>query len=70
MSTDLEQRLYRLEESFEFQDNTIEALNQVIIAQQKQIDELEHSIEKLKHVLSTANTEPGEQSPEPPPPHY
>ena len=70
MSTELAQRLDRLEESFEFQDNTIEALNQVVIAQQNQIDELEHSIEKLKQALLTANTEPGEQTPEPPPPHY
>ena len=70
MSSELVQRLDRLEESFEFQDNTIEALNQVLIAQQKQIDELEHSIEKLQQAISTANSEPGEQTPEPPPPHY
>lgn len=70
MSTELEVRLCRLEESFEFQDNTIEALNQVIIDQQKQIDELLYAVERLKHALSAAGTEPGEQLPDPPPPHY
>ena len=70
MSSELVQRLDRIEESFEFQDNTIETLSQVLIAQQKQIDELEESIEKLQQALSTANSEPGDQMPDPPPPHY
>lgn len=70
MSTELEARLDRLEESFEFQDNTIEALNQVIIDQQKQLDELLYTVDKLKQALSAAGTESGEQSPDPLPPHY
>ena len=70
MSSELVKRLDRIEESFEFQDNTIETLSEVLIAQQKQIDKLEESIEKLQQALSTANSEPGDQTPEPPPPHY
>ncbi len=70
MSDELQKRLFRLEESFEFQDATIETLNQVIIDQQKQIDNLELEIEKLKSQLSTMVTDNGENTPEPPPPHY
>lgn len=70
MSDELQKRLFRLEESFEFQDATIETLNQVIIDQQKQIERLELEVEKLKGQLSTMATDNGDNTPEPPPPHY
>lgn len=70
MSKELQERLFRLEESFEFQDATIDDLNQVIIDQQKQIDKLELDIEKLKSQLATMATDGAENTPEPPPPHY
>lgn len=54
-----------------FQENTIEELNEALIAQQKQIDALnfkmKHVTNKLKE-LSVSNLV--SQQDEPPPPHY
>ena len=54
-----------------FQENTIEELNQALIAQQKQIDQLmfkmRHVTNKLKE-LSVSNL--ASQQDETPPPHY
>lgn len=54
-----------------FQENTIEDLNQALIAQQKQIADLDfkmqHVMEKIK-TLSVSNI--ASQSDEEPPPHY
>lgn len=54
-----------------FQENTIEELNQALIAQQKQIDSLnfkmKHVANKLKE-LSVSNLV--SQQDETPPPHY
>lgn len=62
------ERLQVLEEKFEYQDQTIETLNDVIIEQQKQINSLEETLVKL-HTLLAANMLQGEQN-DPPPPHY
>lgn len=64
-----EARLQRLEESFEFQDATIDDLSNMIIDQQKQIDALVTDIARLQAALSSV-TESGEAMPDPPPPHY
>ena len=63
-----DQRLQVLEEKFEYQDQTIETLNDVIIGQQRQISSLEEALVKL-HTLLAANMVQSEQK-EPPPPHY
>ncbi len=67
---ELHNKLIRLEESFEFQDSTIDSLNKVIIDQQKQIDSLELEVGKLGQMLSSLTTDIGSNEPEPPPPHY
>ena len=68
MSDKIEERLQLLEEKFEYQDQLVEALNQVVIEQQKTIDSLEQRIEVLKEELSSA-TQTMEDVNEPPP-HY
>lgn len=64
----LEERLQRLEEKFEYQDNTIEALNQVIIDMQKEFDQLQANYHDLKKVV--ASIDQSEPIPNEPPPHY
>ena len=65
----LEQRIQKLEENSIFQDETIDDLSQVIIDQQKQIDALVTDIARLQAALSSV-ADPGEKTPDPPPPHY
>lgn len=62
-------RLQILEEKFLYQDQTIDALNDVIIEQQAQLNLLEDQILRLQALLSTVkdNYDNGE---DPPPPHY
>ena len=61
-------RLQLLEEKFEYQERTLETLNDVIIDQQSQINSLSESLEKLRGLLA-ANLTQLEQE-DPPPPHY
>lgn len=64
----IDKRLQVLEEKFEYQDQIIETLNDVIIGQQRQINSLEEALVKL-HTLLAANMIQSEQN-DPPPPHY
>ncbi len=66
---DLRFRLQILEEKFEYQDQTIEALNDVIIDQQAQINALEDQIRRFHALLAAIDDNPGGGE-EPPPPHY
>ena len=65
----LTDRLRILEEKFLYQDQTIDALNDVIIEQQAQLNSLEDQILRFQALLAPAMTtcDGGE---EPPPPHY
>ena len=68
---DLLERIDRLEIRLAHQDQTIEDLNQAVIAQWKQLDEQRRQLARLGE-----RVEIGEQRadlaglPEPPPPHY
>jgi len=68
---DIANRLQLLEEKFEFQDSTIDALNEVIIDQQHQLEKLEEKIGNIEGLFLSLQGDPstggGE---EPPPPHY
>ncbi|WP_163337224.1 SlyX family protein [Desulfopila sp. IMCC35008] len=68
MSQELENRIQLLEEKFEYQDMTIETLNEVIIRQQRSIDKLQTDLQLLKEQLlaSSHNLEDVNE----PPPHY
>lgn len=71
-STELETRLIEFEIRLSHQDDTLEALNQVIIKQQRDIDGLQGEISQLKQRLQSVSAAgdviAAEQ--EPRPPHY
>lgn len=49
--SDLEKRLMTVEEKMEYQEYTIEKLNDVVFAQQKQLSELELRLKLLEEKL-------------------
>lgn len=64
-----ERRIQILEEKFEYQEQTIDALNEVLIEQQAQINALEAQFNRLQELLAAGQDAPvGGQ--EPNPPHY
>ena len=69
MTDEYSDRLRVLEENFEYQEQTIDALNEVIIDQQKQLSELTEQVHRLKlqMAVSPEDQTAGE---DPPPPHY
>ncbi|RDI58901.1 SlyX family protein [Microvirga subterranea] len=67
----LSARIDALEIRIAYQDETIEDLNQTIVAQWKQIDLLTRQIANLTDRIQEAEHKAGGPSaPEPPPPHY
>ena len=66
---EINDRIQVLEEKFEYQERTIDALNEVIIEQQTQLNALEEQILRLQALIAAIEDNPkgGE---EPPPPHY
>ena len=65
---EISRRMQLLEEKFEYQDQTIETLNDVIIEQQNQIKALEENLAKLQTLLSTNLVQ--DEKDDPLPPHY
>lgn len=68
MPSELESRIRILEEKFEYQDHTVETLNQVIIRQQAQIDTLQEELQKLREDALAAGLNTGDIVEKPP--HY
>lgn len=68
MSNEIERRLQLLEEKFEYQDNTVEELNQVIIEQQAQLDKLQEEFDKLKEEVAASSLDTPDINEKPP--HY
>lgn len=66
---DLVERLQVLEENFLYQEKMIDALNEVIIEQQTQLNSLHSEISRLQAILSTMQDHP-DKGEDPPPPHY
>jgi len=69
MNDEYSERLRALEEKFEYQEQTIDSLNEVIIDQQKQLGLLTEQVHHLRSQLAAG----GEEQPageDPPPPHY
>ena len=67
----MEKRLTELESRVAFQDDTIQKLNDVIVEQQRQIDQLSLQLKAVKQQLDSI--EPSliaDVSEETPPPHY
>lgn len=67
MNDNLNNRINNLEEKFEYQDQTIDTLNDVIIDQQSQITRLTEQINRIESVLLNIKDDQGQ---DPPPPHY
>jgi SlyX protein len=67
LETDIEQ----LQMKVAFQEDTIEALNNALIAQQRQIDSLEFKFKQVMSKIEAIDPSAGEkEGAEPPPPHY
>lgn len=67
----MQERLDELETRIAFQDDTIQALNDVCTRQQEELSQLTRELEKLKAYVQTL-TPPAvaHESEETPPPHY
>jgi SlyX protein len=65
----LEQRIIELETRLSYQDHIIEQLNEVVTAQQQQIDRLETAMRGLREQFS-GNASIRRPDEETPPPHY
>jgi len=63
-----EDRLTDIEIRIEYQDRTIHALNDVVVAQQSQIEKLEANIEKLRQIIQNETPSFGPANEKPP--HY
>lgn len=66
----MESRIETLEVKLAYQEETIEALNQVIIKQQGQIDLLIAEFQRLKQQQEQGGEFVRAESEETPPPHY
>lgn len=65
----LAERLQVLEENFLYQEKMIDALNEVIIEQQTQLNSLHGDISRLQAILSRMQDHPDKMD-DPLPPHY
>jgi SlyX protein len=64
-------RIDALEMKIAYQEEAIEALNEVITSQWKKLDELAREMVRLNDRLAAAETNPpAAPGSEPPPPHY
>ena len=67
----MDDRLIELESRIAFQDHTLQELNEVIVRQQREIDELRRELEALRAQLEAlAPALVASRSEETPPPHY
>lgn len=69
MTDEYNERLRILEEKFEYQEQTIDSLNEVIIEQQQQLADLSEQLNRLKLQLAASGDEQPKGQ-DPPPPHY
>lgn len=68
---ELESRVADLEVRLVFQDDTIQTLNEVVTAQQLELEKLRRSLEVLaRRQADLAASMPGDAVDEAPPPHY
>lgn len=67
---ELEERINELESRLAFQDDTIQALNDVLVAQQRVLERLQLQIAALAKRQEEASAQFGLSEDEAPPPHY
>jgi len=66
----VDKRIIELEEKSAHQEHLIQELNEVIIMQQKQIAEVEKSVQQLREYVRGLGEQQGGMEQEAPPPHY
>ena len=66
MSEELEKRIAKLEMIISYQEQIFDDLNDVVLAQQKQIDVLGQELHKFQQTLLSLGEEPNDR----PPPQY
>ena len=67
---ELEQRIADLETRLAFQDDTIQTLNDVLVAQQSSIERLQAQLGMLARRQEDMQSRIGGEEDEAPPPHY
>lgn len=73
MTDDHTRRIVELETELSFQADTVRALNSALVAQQRQLSELQHELRILREVTGSLRRQlgSGPDAPEEgPPPHY
>ncbi len=66
----MQTRLENLETKISYQEHMIQELNEVVIAQQHQIDKLEKALQQLQGYISHTEARLSVPEQEAPPPHY
>ena len=67
---ELEQRITDLEARLAFQDDTIQALNDVLVTQQRAVERLQAQLGMLARRQEDMQSRIGGEEDEAPPPHY
>lgn len=70
MSGDVEQRMIELETRQAFQDDALQALSDVLVVQQRQMERLQRQLEALAARQEVLQSQLEQDQIEPPPPHY
>lgn len=69
-SEEIEGRFQTIESKVLYQERTVDELNDVVTAQQDQIDELIAETKRLRQIIEGAQDGGVDADEEPPPPHY
>ncbi len=67
---DIDQRIADLEARLAFQDDTIQTLNDVLVAQQRSVERLQAQLGVLARRQEDLQSRVGSEEDEAPPPHY
>ena len=68
--SDIQGQIEDLQVKFSFQEETIEALNEVILRQQRSIDHLNEQISMLRSRIESISSGENQHQDNEPPPHY
>ena len=68
--TEMEARIVELESRQAFQDDTLQALNDALVAQQREIERLQAQVQVLAKRIEEGANSFGINQDESPPPHY
>lgn len=66
----MDARLVELEMRVAFQDDTIQALNDVVVQQQQQLEQMHRQLKLLSNRQAELSSVVSESLPDVPPPHY